>query len=169
MNTFFTGPDVPRQNSLEELEREMRSSIKTNKEKEAKFNELKVFTLNLYDGYMNNLNVMVDISGIMLQYSEFIEIIMKYLDELKSTSFEIKPEQLSFLQNKASQYMEKIRKFFDQDHSKLVKTFKRNNIDPRDLEKVQENYNRQYSAIQDLRLKGGVASRRKSKRHIKTI
>ena len=142
------GGPIANEQTLKGIEDQIMIASKTNKQNEINFNNLRGFTINLYDGYMNNLNVIVDISGIMLQYTELINVLMKYLDELKATSFNITPEKLSFLQAQTQSYMARMNKFFNEDHAKLIQRFEAHNINTEELINVKRGYNQQ-SGLQD--------------------
>jgi hypothetical protein len=111
------------ESKLEELKKkwfENKSGLERNK---AKQKELFDFTELITKGYINNLNIIVDISKIMMEYKSFIEEISTTMESINTdlNTSAINNEDLNRLKSLTTVNIDKITNFFNGELDSIQK------------------------------------------------
>ena len=125
---FFSGmnassPTVSKQ--LDDLKKQWEASREKLKKKNEKHVELAKFTDTMGRSYIANLNVLVDVSHLLLEYRDFINVISKGLSDIDTEiGLGFKPEDLQYLKNLTTENIKKITQYFDRDYSNMEQVFR---------------------------------------------
>jgi hypothetical protein len=120
--SFFSGAQQQGSVTAEftKLRESWANSQRKVKESNMKHKALIDLTNHLSNGYVANLNVLVDVSRLLMDYRSFIEEIAKGLAGLDADmGHSVKPDDIKYLQQMTNQSLSKITTFFSNDLQKV--------------------------------------------------
>ena len=111
------------------LKKKWNDTGNTAKSMQLKNKELYEFSDIVSKGYITNLNIIVDISKLLLEHKKFMEELSKSLEELNSdiTNFNVNPDEIKKLTGITSYNIDKITSFFSKDLAEIKDLFSRKN------------------------------------------
>jgi hypothetical protein len=111
------------------LKKKWNDTGNTAKSVQLKNKELYEFSDIVSKGYITNLNIIVDISKLLLEHKKFMEELSKSLEELNSdiTNFNVNPDEIKKLTGITSYNIDKITNFFSKDLAEIKDLFSRKN------------------------------------------
>jgi hypothetical protein len=170
---YFSGNNPPQPTLLKQLEN-VRAKAKATGELTVQYNkrvgELNKLNKVLTNGYVNNLNVIVDLSKLLTEYgntiNEIMSVLLKFdnsiLDELKGTDLE-------YMKELTSDKLEQVSKFFVNDVSKVKELLiSLGKVDVSDkLDRSRSNFNETYE--QGIKTQAILQGGRKKKVYKKKV
>lgn len=111
------------------LKKKWNDTGNTAKNMQLKNKELYEFSDIVSKGYITNLNIIVDISKLLLEHKKFMDELSKSLEELNSdiTNFNVNPDEIKKLAGITSYNIDKITNFFSKDLNEIKELFSRKN------------------------------------------
>lgn len=109
-------PTSSAQKRLEEIKSRLGKTRELTKLYNQRYNQLVDFTKVITDGYINNINVIVDIGSLLNMYNgvfdKMMEVLMAFDQDLKD---EIKPESIAHIKALTNENLIKVNEFFQKD------------------------------------------------------
>lgn len=101
---------------LQELEQKIENTKQLTKSYNAKFQELARFNKLLTDGYLKNVNVIVDIGSLLNVYNSVFSKLMSVIKEFDSElAKDIDPAQVAHIQELTEKSIGRVAEFFQKD------------------------------------------------------
>lgn len=136
------------------------NSMKMNK------SELIEYTKKISDGYVANINIIVDISSILINYREFMNDLVKDMqtvfDDTKSVSI-LSQTDLDYLKNTTDKKLDELKNYFNKNLPTVMSEFKNKGFDEtaKKLGGLQSDFESIINSQQRLAV-GGALKNKKS-------
>lgn len=137
------------------------NSMKMNK------SELIEYTKKISDGYVANINIIVDISSILINYREFMNDLVKDMqtvfDETKSVSI-LSQTDLDYLKNTTDKKLDELKNYFNKNLPTVMSEFKNKGFDEtaKKLGGLQSDFESIINSQQRLAVGGAFKNKKKA-------